>query len=212
MSKQQGFTLVELAIVFLIIGILLGAVLKGQEMVNNARIKRAVSDFDGVAAAIFSYQDRYNRLPGDDPGANARWTLATPGCDGDANGSIDGLWNVGPDNCSGTAMTGANESLLMWFHLRRSGLITGKTIITDDESFAQPSNPFGGIIGVQDGAPLAGIQGHVVCMSRVLGKFGGVIDSQVDDGAGDSGILQQEIAAATPAYVEGTEYIICRQL
>lgn len=212
MSKQQGFTLVELAIVFLIIGILLGAVLKGQEMVNNARIKRAVSDFDGVAAAIFSYQDRYNRLPGDDPAANTRWALATPGCDGDANGSIDGVWNVASDNCAGTAMTGANESLLMWFHLRRSGLITGKTIITDDESFVQPSNPFGGIIGVQDGAPLAGINGHVICMSRVLGKFGGVIDSQVDDGAGDSGILQQEIAAPTSAYTEGTEYIICRQL
>ena len=72
-ARNSGFTLIEIAIVLVIIGLILGGVLKGQEMITNAKIKRVVNDFDGVAAAVFSYQDRYAALPGDDNRANARW-------------------------------------------------------------------------------------------------------------------------------------------
>ena len=65
MQQQKGFTLVEIAIVMVIIGLLLGGVLKGQEVITNARLKRVVNDFNGVSAAIFTYQDRYRGLPGD---------------------------------------------------------------------------------------------------------------------------------------------------
>ena len=61
----RGFTLVELAIVLVIIGIILGAILKGQDLINNARIKRTLNDLRGVEAMVWSFYDRYGRFPGD---------------------------------------------------------------------------------------------------------------------------------------------------
>lgn len=84
-TKQTGFTLVEIAIVLVIIGLLLGGILKGQEMIAQAKIKNIINDLNGVMAAMNSYQDRYKALPGDDKGANARWTLTNE--QGDGNGS-----------------------------------------------------------------------------------------------------------------------------
>ncbi|MEQ9023070.1 MAG: prepilin-type N-terminal cleavage/methylation domain-containing protein, partial [Pseudomonadales bacterium] len=67
--SQAGFTLIEIAVVLVIIGLLLGGVLQGQQLIENSRVKSATNDFNGIAAAAFSYQDRYGRLPGDDPNA-----------------------------------------------------------------------------------------------------------------------------------------------
>ena len=72
-QSQKGFTLVEIAIVLVIIGLLLGGILKGQEMITQAKIKNVVNDFNGITAAINSYQDRYKALPGDDLNAATRW-------------------------------------------------------------------------------------------------------------------------------------------
>jgi prepilin-type N-terminal cleavage/methylation domain-containing protein len=65
MGKTRGFTLVELAIVLVIIGIILGAILKGQELINNAKVKRLQNDLKGLEAAIWTFYDRTGRLPGD---------------------------------------------------------------------------------------------------------------------------------------------------
>src|SRR2546425_1241422 len=59
MHKAQGFTLVEIAIVLVIIGLLLGGILKGQEMITQAKIKNSIADFSGISAAYHGYQDRY---------------------------------------------------------------------------------------------------------------------------------------------------------
>jgi prepilin-type N-terminal cleavage/methylation domain-containing protein len=64
-SSQKGFTLLELAIVLVIIGIILGAVLKGQELINNAKAKRVLNDMKGLAALYYTFYDRYGRFPGD---------------------------------------------------------------------------------------------------------------------------------------------------
>src|SRR5580658_139392 len=80
--KQSGFTLVEIAIVLVIIGLLLGGILKGQEMITQAKIKNVVSDFNGIASALYGYQDRYRALPGNDSNAGTRWPgppAAAPG-------------------------------------------------------------------------------------------------------------------------------------
>ena len=70
--NTKGFTLIEMAIVLVIIGIILGAVLKGQELINSAKSKRIYTDVQGVAAGIYTYMDKYGtRLPGDDPNATA---------------------------------------------------------------------------------------------------------------------------------------------
>ena len=63
-QNQKGFTLVEIAIVLVIIGLLLGGVLKGQELITNSKIKGVTGDLEGIAAAYYAYQDRTGRIPG----------------------------------------------------------------------------------------------------------------------------------------------------
>ncbi|MCV6590745.1 MAG: prepilin-type N-terminal cleavage/methylation domain-containing protein, partial [Marinobacterium sp.] len=70
LKSQRGFTLVEIAIVMVIIGLLLGGALKGQEMIQNARVKNLIKFQQEFSAAYFFYQDMYRFLPGDDPGAD----------------------------------------------------------------------------------------------------------------------------------------------
>src|SRR5947208_13835939 len=66
-QKQQGFTLIEIAIVLVIIGLLLGGVLKGQELITAARVRNLAAQLDGVKIAYLGFQDRYRALPGDYP-------------------------------------------------------------------------------------------------------------------------------------------------
>src|ERR1700674_4745393 len=67
MRKQQsGFTLVEIAIVLVIIGLLLGGILKGQELINSAKVKNLANDFRVIPTYIYAYQDKFKALPGDD--------------------------------------------------------------------------------------------------------------------------------------------------
>ncbi|WP_127471235.1 prepilin-type N-terminal cleavage/methylation domain-containing protein [Thiomicrorhabdus aquaedulcis] len=63
-TNQKGFTLVEIAIVLVIIGLLLGGVLKGQELITNSKIKSVTADFEGISAAYWAYRDRTGSYPG----------------------------------------------------------------------------------------------------------------------------------------------------
>ena len=110
-TKQAGFTLVEIAIVLVIIGLLLGGILKGQEMITQAKIKNVVNDFNGITAAMNSYQDRYRALPGDDLNAGTRWA---GGVSGNGNGQFTGLYN----NLLAATPTAIQETNLFWWHLR----------------------------------------------------------------------------------------------
>ncbi|MDP3172332.1 MAG: type II secretion system protein, partial [Polaromonas sp.] len=65
-KKQAGFTLVEIAIVLVIVGLLLAGVLKGQELIESSRAKNLGKDMDAIAAGMISYTDRFKRTPGDD--------------------------------------------------------------------------------------------------------------------------------------------------
>src|ERR1700704_2678945 len=98
MRKQSGFTLIEIAIVLVIIGLLLGGVLKGQELITGARVRNLISQQDGVKAAYFGFLDRFRALPGDYSTATTTITgvsttsgcgvAATPG-NGNGNGQIE---------------------------------------------------------------------------------------------------------------------------
>ena len=64
--QQSGFTLVEIAIVLVIIGLLLGGILKGQELINSAKVKNLANDFRVIPTYIYAFQDKYRSIPGDD--------------------------------------------------------------------------------------------------------------------------------------------------
>ena len=149
---QQGFTLVEIAIVLVIIGLLMGGILKGQEMITQAKIKNAISDFSGISAAYYGYNDRYRAIPGDDPNAATRWAgAAISATAGEAgNGRVQGAYN---------STTAGDESRLFWDHLRRAGFVAGN-------GTQQPFNAATGMIGVQTGDGAGGV---------TLGGFGALI-------------------------------------
>ena len=65
MRKERGFTLVEIAIVLVIIGLLLGGILRGQELIQNARVRNIIDQQNGIKAAFFGFQDRFRMIPGD---------------------------------------------------------------------------------------------------------------------------------------------------
>lgn len=188
MKKSAGFTLIEIAIVLVIIGLLLGGVLKGQEMMTNAKIKRTSNDFNGVAAAIYSYLDRYAAMPGDDPNAAARWGAGT------VAGNGDGV-------IAGGCFTQGAESTELWNHLRQSGLVAGS-------GTNNPTHAFGARIGIQNNA--TGLVGAVICMEDLQGKIGEILDRQLDDGNGDAGELQNSANAVV--YGQTTNYNIFKKL
>ena len=227
-QNQAGFTLIEIAIVLVIIGLLLGGVLKGQELINSAKVKNIATDFRNIPVFIYGYQDKFRALPGDDAlvvtthlGTASGATLATTpttcnnnvpgtGLGGSctANGLIDGYWNS-------TTLT--DESQLFWQHIRLAGLAPGPTAGVTDY---RPTNASGGSIGVQSnsnvvayspikdslGNPIRGT--YVICSEGILGKFVKQLDIQMDDGnpATGSMIAGIQTAAGTqmsPVYLSG---------
>jgi len=186
--KQKGFTLVEIAIVLVIVGLLIGGVLKGQEMITNAKLKRIESDNAGLAAAMFSYQDRYLQLPGDDNDAADRFNLygGNVFVNGDGTGTIEGAWNVVATGDVTLAAT--DESNLFFAHLRASGLVPGGG--TDDN---KPSNAYGGLIGIQDSS--LGMSGHVTIFGAIEGPIAKILETRLDDGDPAAGRIQAGLVA-----------------
>ncbi|MCK5668693.1 MAG: prepilin-type N-terminal cleavage/methylation domain-containing protein, partial [Gammaproteobacteria bacterium] len=92
-KKQSGFTLVEIAIVLVIIGLLLGGILKGQELINSARVRNMADQNSGIQAAYFGFIDRYRQVPGDWLTAGSQGATAAIGVTintgGNGNGRID---------------------------------------------------------------------------------------------------------------------------
>jgi prepilin-type N-terminal cleavage/methylation domain-containing protein len=112
--EQAGFTLIEIAIVLVIIGLLLGGVLKGQELITSARVRNLISQQDGVKAAFFGFQDRYRALPGDY--AQAVANIANAGGIGDGDGRIE---------VAGGVAASPREDILAWDHLSHSNFLAG---------------------------------------------------------------------------------------
>src|SRR5450756_1807250 len=177
--NQSGFTLIEIAIVLVIIGLLLGGVLKGQELINSARVKNLATDFRNLPVLIYGYQDKYRALPGDDIAAVSH--VAATGF-GNGNGIIDGKWD---------STTATDESQLFWQDVRLAGLAPGPTSGAD----LLPTNSAGGIIGITNGTftdnPVLNLNGtYVICSAGILGKFAKQLDIQMDDGNTSTGSMR----------------------
>ena len=214
-NKQGGFTLVEIAIVLVIIGLLLGGVLKGQELINSAKVKNLANDFRSVPTFVFAYQDKFRALPGDDRGAVAHIGAAAASI-GDGSGRIDGAWNA--ETAGGGAC--ATESCNFWTHVRMANLATGSVLPTANTDFF-PRNSEGGMIGVTGVAPIAAWTGNFyVCSTNIQGRFACQLDLSMDDGntaTGNVRVICQGVCATatTPAPVnltvaeDGNLYTVC---
>ena len=222
MKTERGFTLVEIAIVLVIIGLLLGGILKGQEMITQAKIKNIVNDFNGITVAVTSYQDRYRAIPGDDQNATTRWTTQAP-ASGNGNGVVAGSYKDNDTTGSGGAPAATAESNLFWQHLRIAGFVPGLT--TGTGSGTPPPNAAGGLIGVESG--LVGTSGLgftslIVCFSNLPEKIASAVDAQMDDAKPATGQVRAQLqttsnpaTAATSgisAYVETgvNQYLLCK--
>jgi prepilin-type N-terminal cleavage/methylation domain-containing protein len=212
-TKQNGFTLVEIALVLVVTGILIGGVLKGQELITNSKLKRIERDKAGIAAAIYSYQDRYRQLPGDDNLTKQRFSIYSDGINdpaatdinGDNSATIDGSWN-------GTANS---ETANFWKHLRASGLIQG-----DGDDDKQPTNAFGGLVGIRNGSLL--ISGHVVIVGSISGDIAKILENRFDDSDPTTGMIQSDITSALmdgdvvssagANYLDATDYYMAFRL
>lgn len=215
-NTQGGFTLVEIAIVLVIIGLLLGGVLKGQELITQAKIKNVSNDLNGLTVAIYGYQDRYKRLPGDDPG-QTRWSIGTTALtvakdQGDGDNVLAGGY---------ASTTNDDETRKFWLNLRLAGFVAGDTSSIANGS-TQPLNAAGGIIGVQSGG--LGLSGTIVCAGSLPAKIAQALDSQMDDGNATSGSVRAILETASRMAVDSAKptvnyadngsnlYILCKNI
>jgi prepilin-type N-terminal cleavage/methylation domain-containing protein len=136
-TRSAGFTLVEIAIVLVIIGLLLGAVLQGQELIRSARVRNLIAEQEAVSTAILGFQDRFGALPGDY--REATTSIRGGVADGNGNGRIEAAGAV-------------PEYILVWTHLSAAGFLnagfaaTSSTASPDQDN--TPTNVFGGYLQV----------------------------------------------------------------
>jgi prepilin-type N-terminal cleavage/methylation domain-containing protein len=164
--NQKGFTLVEIAIVLVIIGLLIGGILKGQSMIRNARVKSLVNDMENLKAAIYTYQDRYGMLPGDENDPNSP-----------PNDTFDGNNNGLLNEADGREME----------DLRLAGIIPGTGITL-------PTHRFGGTLRV-DRIVIGGSQNiNQVVATNIPGEICQEIDTRYDDGVYNTGDIRGNAA------------------
>lgn len=175
--KQIGFTLIELSIVLVIIGLLMGGVLKGQELINSAKVKNMANDFRSLQTQIYTYQDKFKALPGDDRAAKDH--VGSAATDGDGDGVIEGAYNAS-----------SGETFQFWQQIRLAQLATGSLDVAAANYL--PVNAEGGRVGIQSGSTpsIANLSGtYVICSEGISGKYAKQLDIALDDGGTSTGSL-----------------------
>ena len=182
-KNQSGFTLIEIAIVMVIIGLLLGGVLKGQSMINSAKVRSLNNNVDGISAAWFSFQDRYRTFPGDMTAVTAVAQIGTPAGIG---GNGDGVVAAGL------------EASAVWVHLAGAGLISGSYsgattgAVYSCPTTICPDNRFGLGFVIANAAitfPLPAAH-HMYTGSNIPVAIAAELDRKIDDGIPTTGTVR----------------------
>jgi len=216
-NKQSGFTLVEIAIVLVIIGLLLGGILKGQELINSARVRNLADQNSGIQAAYFGFIDRYRQVPGDMDATAAceaigvsNFAGANNDCanvvGGDAGGSL-------ADNGAGPAHFG--EASALWAHLSAAGFIQGAyeggattaATYVNTTDIITPVNAFNGrVMLTRTDEFVGGVAARLVFVfgSQIPVSIMRELDVKVDDSFPDSGVLRHTFGFAVGDVSEST--------
>ena len=174
MKRRRGFSLVELSIVLVILGLLVGGVLAGQSLIKAAQLRAVSNEYNRYFTAMKSFQDKYFAMPGDMNNATRFWGLDSAGtapfcysnsgaasnsngvCDGDGNGTLG--WTIASRNA---------EMYQFWRELALAGIIEGSyTGITG------PANYYNSIAGTN--VPLSKYSGGAWAIAVNAGG-GGVV-------------------------------------
>jgi len=193
-KKQSGFTLVEIAIVLVIIGLLLGGILKGQELINSARVRNMADQNSGIQAAYFGFIDRYRQVPGDWAALPAAQAIgdATVTLGGDGNGRID---------------NDITEAAAVFSQLAKSNFLGGgftpatlATAPADEDAYianiASPVNAFNGALILTRNAGFSGTAATRLNLHmgvNVPVSIARELDIKVDDGLPNTGVLRMTI-------------------
>ena len=199
---HSGFTLVEISIVMIIIGLLIGGTFGGMQLVENMKVNKTVQDLKSIESAALSFKDTYGRLPGDLPSPSTRLpNCTTAPCSTAGNGDR----TIGTYNVWHGAITNTDENFTFWHHLQAAGLVAMDFHNTTDMTFGegQPSSADGvgyrvsHSVGVSTDTcrrwdrsfiimtdqPSAVIDQNVSC------QYLGGIDRKMDDGSPNSGFF-----------------------
>ena len=176
-----------------IIGLLLGGILKGQEMINSAKVRNLADMSSGVSAAYFGFIDRFRRVPGDWDSAQAAQAIGVPITGGgNGNGRID----------NDTAEQPFKEPNALWEQLAKAGFIegayTGEPVIPDTTSNQTPLNAFNNIVVMGRTSDYVGLDFVPVRLNLVIGRGVPVdiaqeLDIKMDDGVPETGVLRLAI-------------------
>lgn len=188
--QQAGFTLVEIAIVLVIIGLLLGGVLKGQELINSSKVKNISDQQLGLTAAFFAFQDRYRAVPGDYLAAQAIASIPV---------GPTGVQYVYTGDGTG-AVTGA-ETGQAWTQLTSAGFINCSvcTSVAVATSGTSPTNVYGGwsliisdAVYLDSGTAVAA--NNLKSGSNIPVGVIAEVDRKIDDGSPNTGVFRFSVS------------------
>lgn len=174
--RQRGFSLLEIAVVLVIVGLMIGGVLKGQELVTGARVRYLIRQQDDLKIAYFAFFDRYHAIPGDYAGAVAVIPdISTAACNG------------GKGNGNGRIETTGSENILVWEHLSKAGFLNTKYTCADSVSpTTTPINPYGQALEIVFDTSYAGTavvpRHNLKTGARIPSDILHEIDWKTDDG------------------------------
>lgn len=188
-NQQGGVVRNPIVSLMVLLAVVLLGVWQVLAFMERSRISQAIEDLNRTTAAVFAYQDRYGRTPGDDgPAASlaargGQWSKVSAG-------DVDGRLDVGINQ----VFSAVGEATTFWQQLRAAAFISGDPSVSG--LAALPENPWGGIASVLQEDMGGGLSGNKVCMSQVPGAAALGIDLELDDGDGATGRLRATLGSA----------------
>jgi hypothetical protein len=174
-------------IVLAIFGLLLGGVLKGQELITSARVRSLISDMDSVKVAYLGFRDRYRALPGDYGQASMNIAGVLPGANGNGNGLITAI---------GVAGATIDEHIAAWEHLSKAGFINAGFVYSPspETTASAPINPYSRFFQLTYdnayGAGTSSMAHNVKTGNQIPSALLAEVDRKIDDGLATSGTFR----------------------